>query len=271
MALLQNSVLSAYPLGLVFDIDGTLCPISSAPDTAQLWPGVAEDLMRASHHAHIATLTGRGAQDGARIVNVEGLTYSSIHGLEWSSGLPTAETVHLLPEAEIYAEPGKQLFDLLEQYQEELPGVILLRKSVGGSVIYQPSSAPEQARAQILALLEEPARDRGMRLDENTGLIEILAPLPINKGEALRRYVHQHKLQGVIFAGDDRLDLDAILEIKRLRQEGIAALSIVVQHTYTLPAMLEHGDIIVNDVEGMAEQLRAIVLQLEHSFCAKEK
>lgn len=235
----------------------------STPDTAQLWPGVAENLERAKRHAHVAMLTGRAAQDGGHIVNIEGLTYIGTHGLEWSSGLPTAQTVQLLPEAQIYAEPGKYLFDLLEQHLNDLPGVILQRKGIGGSVHYRLSPNLEQTRAHLFKLLEEPARRLQMRLGEGRGIIEILAPLNVNKGKALRRYVQRFDLQGVIFAGDDRTDLDAVLEVKQLRQEGLAALSIIVQHADTLPALLEHGDIIVNDVEGMAEQLHTIVALLE--------
>ncbi len=235
----------------------------STPDAAQLWPGVAENLERAKRYAHVAMLTGRAAQDGGRIVNIEGLTYIGTHGLEWSSGLPTAQTVQLLPEAQSYAEPGKHLFDLLEQHLHELPGVILQRKGVGGSVHYRLSPNLEQTRVHLFQLLEEPARHLHMRLGEGRGIIEILAPLTVNKGTALRKYVQRFELQGVIFAGDDRTDLDAILEVKQLRQEGLAALSIVVQHADTLPALLEHGDMIVNDVEGMAEQLHTIVVLLE--------
>lgn len=93
--------------------------MTPTPDTAQLWPGVAENLKRARQYAHVAILTGRSVKDGAQIVNVEGLTYIGIHGLEWSHGLPTAQTVALLPEAYIYAEPGKQLFDLLAVCRRE--------------------------------------------------------------------------------------------------------------------------------------------------------
>lgn len=202
-------------------------------------------------------------KDGAQIVNVEGLTYIGIHGLEWSHGLPTAQTVELLPEAYIYAEPGKQLFDLLEQHLDELPGVILQRKAIGGSVHYRLASNLEQTRAQLFELLEEPTRRFQMRLAEGRGIIEILAPLSINKGKALRSYMQLFELQGVIFAGDDRTDLDAVLEAKQLRQEGLATMSIIVQHADTLPALLEHGDIIVHDVECMAEQLQTIVTLLE--------
>lgn len=257
------TVLSKRPLGLVFDLDGTLSPMTPTPDTACLWPGVAENLKRARQHANVAILTGRSVVDGAQIVNVEGLTYIGVHGLEWSSDLPTAQTVRLLAEAQIYAEPGAYLFDLLEQHVDDLPGVILQRKSVGGSVHYRLAPDLEQTRARLLGLLEGPANRLQMRLAEGRGIVEILAPLNINKGEALRRYRESLGLQGIIFAGDDRTDLDAILMVKQLRQEGLAALSIVVQHASTLPALLEHGDIIVNDVECMAEQLQTIVTLLE--------
>jgi trehalose 6-phosphate phosphatase len=44
------TVLSKRPLGLVLDLDGTLSPMTPTPDTAQLWPGVAENLKRARQH-----------------------------------------------------------------------------------------------------------------------------------------------------------------------------------------------------------------------------
>ncbi len=257
------TVLSKRPLGLVFDLDGTLSPMTPAPDSARLWPGIAENLRRAKEHAHVAILTGRSAKDGARIVNVEGLTYIGIHGLEWSYGLPTAQTVELLPEAQSYTEPGKHLFDLVEQHLEDLPGVILQRKSVGGSVHYRLAPNLEKTRARLFELLEEPTRRFQMRLAEGRGIIEILAPLNINKGKALRSYTQRFELQGIIFAGDDRTDLDAVLEVKQLCQDGLAAMSIIVQHASTLPALLEHGDLIVHDVKYMAEQLQTIVTFLE--------
>ncbi|WP_201384135.1 hypothetical protein [Ktedonobacter sp. SOSP1-85] len=57
-------------------------------------------------------------------------------------------------------------------------------------------------------------------VDENPGLIEVLAPLMINKGEALHCYVHQFGHQGVIFVGDNRLDHDALLEINTSARKG---------------------------------------------------
>ncbi len=253
------SVLEKQPRGLVFDIDGTLSPIVPTPDQAYLYPGVAESLQQVRQRAHVAIMTGRAIADGARIVNVEGLTYIGTHGLEWCDGLPTTHPIELIPEAQPYIEPGRHLLDLVKQHQAELPGIIVQYKNVGGSIHYRQSANPEQTRQHILALLEEPARQVHMRLGEGKYVIEILSPLSVNKGEALRRYVQRFGLQGVFFAGDDRTDLNAMLEAEQLRHEGLATYTIVVRHPDTFPAMLKHADEVVEGVEGMAAKLRAIV------------
>lgn len=258
-----STILKQHPLGLVFDIDGTLSPIAPTPGEAQLYPGAADYLKQMKQFAHIGVLTGRAVEDGARIVNIEGLTYVGTHGLEWSEGLPATHPVELLSEATPYIEPGKQLMDLAEQQLvPQIPHLIVQRKSIGGTLHYRLAPDPEQARELILATLKEPAARLNMKLDEGKRAVEILAPLTINKGKALRRFVNQFALRGVIFAGDDRTDLHAVLEIERLRQDGYAAHSIVVQHHDTPEALLEHGDTIVQGVEGMVQLLAEIAENL---------
>jgi len=261
-----KGVLARRPLGMVFDIDGTISPIAQVSDEARLYPGVAQLLEEAQQHrgVHVGIITGRGLENGAGMVNVEGLTYIGIHGLEWSEGLPTTHEVQVLPEALAYREAGSALLDLVEQHQDELPGIYIQRKRIGGTVHYRLASNPERVRARLFSLLEEPARQRNIRLTEGKLALEIRVPLEIDvgKGGALLRFVRRFDLQGVIFAGDDRTDLDAILEIPHLRQRGIAALSIVVRHADTLPELLTHADVIVQGVEGMAALLRQMVESL---------
>ena len=60
-----QTVLSKKPLGLVFDIDGTLSPIAPTSEEARLYPGVVPLLERAREHAHVAIMTGRAIEDGA--------------------------------------------------------------------------------------------------------------------------------------------------------------------------------------------------------------
>jgi len=64
-----QTVLSQKPLGLVFDIDGTLSPIAPTPEEAQLYPGIVPLLERAREHAHVAIMTGRAIE----VQGVEGM------------------------------------------------------------------------------------------------------------------------------------------------------------------------------------------------------
>jgi trehalose 6-phosphate phosphatase len=255
-----QTILSQQPLGLVLDIDGTLSPIAPTPDEARLYPGIASLLEQAREYAHIAIMTGRAIDNGAAMVNVDGLTYIGSHGLEWSIGLPWLHPVRVAPEAFAYIHPANKLLDLAEQQlAPALPGLIVERKRIGGTIHYRRCPDPEQARQMILSLLEEPARQANMRLDQEKQAIEIRTPLTVNKGQALLWFALLFGLRSIIFAGDDRTDLDAVLEIAHLRQHGLSALAIVVEHHDTPPALLEHADLVEEGVEGMAKMLQEIV------------
>jgi trehalose 6-phosphate phosphatase len=257
-----ETVLSRRPLGLAFDIDGTLSPIAPRPDLAKLYTGVASLLEQASRKVHIAIITGRSIDSGAAMINVNGLTYVGTHGLEWSDGLPSNETTKIVPDALAYVEPSRYLLELAAKELAALPDLIIERKQIGGSLHYRRCPDPEYARQLIFSRLEEPARKANLRLILGRQVVEVKTPLAVNKGWALRKFVERFALQSVIFAGDDITDLDAILEVSHLRRKGIAALAIVVQHDDTLPPLIEHADIIVQGVDEMVKLLRELVIRL---------
>ncbi len=257
-----QKILQARPLGLAFDIDGTLSPIVSTPGAARLYPGVAALLNEARAYAQIAIMTGRSIESGAAMVNVEGITYIGTHGAEWCDGLPGSHEVQINPLALPYLEQGKDLLDLAESKLGKLPGLLIERKLLGGSVHYRLSPQPEEAHALILDTLREPASALHFYLSEGKRVIDLKPQLPLNKGTELRSFAQRKHLAGLIFAGDDRTDLDAMLEIERLREDGLAAAAIAVQAADTLPALLEHADVVVEGVEGMARLLAEIVAQL---------
>ncbi|HEY0753294.1 MAG TPA: trehalose-phosphatase [Ktedonobacteraceae bacterium] len=256
------NILQTRPLGLVFDIDGTLSPIVSTPSEARLYPGVAELLAEARNYAHVAIMTGRALASGAALVNVEGLTYVGTHGAEWCEGLPGTHEIQINPLARPYLAPGAELLDLAEQELASLPGILIERKLLGGSVHYRLSPQPEQAHELILTTLRAAAEARHFHLSEGKRVIDIKPIIALNKGTELRSFAQRFQLAGLLFAGDDRTDLDAALEIERLRQDGLQAAMIVVQAPDTLPALLEHADSVVQGVAGMAQLLNEIVAQL---------
>lgn len=260
-----STILAQSPLGLAFDIDGTLSPIALTPDEARIYPGVQALIERAKKHAQVAILTGRSIDDGAKMLNMDGLTYIGTHGLEWSEGLPWLHPVEIMPEVLNFYEPGKYLLNLVEQHLSELPGVIVQRKRIGGSIHYRLAPDPVETRQKLLALLEQPAQRVNMSLSEGKLIVEIRVPLAVHKGLALRQFVQRYRLNAVVFAGDDRTDLDAVTEVTTMRTEGIAAFSIVVRHEDTLPELLAQADLVVQEVPGMVELLREMVEILERN------
>jgi len=262
---LQDLVLAQRPLGLVLDIDGTLSPIAPTPDAARLHPQAAPLLEQARDCAgvHVAILTGRAVEVGATLVNVPGLTYIGTHGLEWSDGLPTPTSVQLAPGVSAYIEPAAQLLEFAARELADAPGILIERKRVGGTIHYRLAPHPEQARARILAQLQEPARRLNLRLNEGKRMVEIQPPLRINKGEALHEFAQRFALHGVLFAGDDRTDLDALNALASLRTNGLATLGVAVKHPDTPPELLQQADMVVEGVEGMMQLLQEIVQNLQ--------
>lgn len=257
-----HTVLAKRPLGMAFDIDGTISPYVHAPQRAQLYPGVARLLEQAREHAQIAILTSRAVDNAAAMVNIDHLTYIGTYGLEWCDGLPTSHPVRIMPQALPYIEPGRQLLDLAEQQLDRMPGITIERKRIGGTIHYRLSPDPERARQTILSVLEKPVRLANMRLQVRELLVEVNAPFATDKGDALRRFVKHFALQGIIFAGDDNPDIGAFIEVSRLRCEGIAGFSVVVQHAHSSPILLEHADIMVQEVPEMATFLAEMVQML---------
>lgn len=260
--LTMQNVFAERPLGLVFDIDGTLSPIASTPHEAQLFPGVANLLEDLSLLAHVAILTGREISDGASMINLDSLTYIGTHGLEWSKGLPQPETVRTVPEAEQYIQPARELLMYAAKQLDQEVGVLVEYKRLGGAIHYRLAPNPEEARKKILTILEPLSAGR-FHMTDDKYTIEIRIPLTMNKGRAIRQLVRDWNLQGVLFAGDSKTDLDALLELAQLHQEGKKTLGVVVQHTDTTPELLRQADVIVHEVEGMVAFLRECVQILQ--------
>ncbi|WP_376796246.1 trehalose-phosphatase [Thermogemmatispora sp.] len=260
-----RNVLLTRPCGLAFDIDGTLSPIAPTPEAARLFPGVASLLERLRPHASVAILTGRAIGSAAALVGVDGITYIGNHGLEWTTGLPEHHPIRLLPEAEAYRLPAQRLLALAEQKLVPAhPCLQIEQKSIGGTIHYRRCPDPATARRQILELLSRPAQEAGLLLSEGKMAVELRVP-GLNKGQALQRFIEEHRLRSALFAGDDTTDLDGVETLIRLRQEGIcpAAVTIAVRHADTPPRLLERADLVVEGVAGMAALLEEIVAFLE--------
>src|SRR3990172_4063071 len=74
------------------DYDGTLAPLAPTPDQALPLPGIARLLQELTEMpgAYVAVVSGRPIADVRRLLDVPGVYYVGLHGLEVS--LPGGET-----------------------------------------------------------------------------------------------------------------------------------------------------------------------------------
>jgi trehalose 6-phosphate phosphatase len=272
-ALLRQLVLQR-PCGLLTDIDGTISPIASTPEAAQVTSDARRELQHLAQRLDlVAAISGRAATDAAALVGLPELIYIGNHGLEiWQAGQAAP-----VPEAAEYAATINDLLtrarecmarqdidqSRIAQVQITPPGILFENKGVTASIHYRLADNPAQAEAVLGALLQELAVQHGLVLTPGRMVWEIRPPLAINKGTATRRLIQQHRLHSAIFIGDDRTDADAFRVLRELRDHGdCATLSVGVAAPETPPIVRELADVMVDGVAGVEAflaQLNAIV------------
>jgi len=253
------------PSGLVTDIDGTISPIVARPEEAMVLPEARNTLEGLRDKLDVvAIVTGRSVADARRMVGVDGLTYIGNHGLEaFSNSDGHAEVV---AEAQPWVA---RLARLLQQVNLNLDpalrsGVIVEDKGVSASIHYRLTPDPDQARIHLLDLLSKAEQATGIRVEEGRRVVNLLPPLNINKGTAVTRLVTEHKLEGVVYLGDDITDTHAFRALEVLRQANhLRTLSIGVVGPETPQTVRQHANAAVPSVTAVAELLSGVLAGLE--------
>ena len=207
---------SASPLLLLFDIDGTLAPIAPRPQDAAVPEPARRALARlaALPGVRVGLVTGRSADDGARMVRVPGLWVIGNHGVET---VDPDGTRHIDPAALEYAEPLARAADALAPLVAATPGTLLEDKRWSLSLHYRLAPAAESRLRQAA---EHVASREGLRLGEGRAVLELRIPAEVDKGTAVvtlaRRLGAGAPGSAVLFAGDDRTDEDAFRRLAAL-------------------------------------------------------
>ena len=175
---------------LLLDVDGTLAPIAPAPALATVPAETRAELARlAGEYGLVACVSGRPADDVARIVGVKGVRYVGEHGLEldpsaaeWTERLRAFAATVRWP-----SEPGKRL-SLAFHYR---------------------GLDNEDGALEVLRSVAERALVEGFRPRWGRKVLEIRPPLDTDKGTAVRLLLDDAELERALYAGDDATDLDA--------------------------------------------------------------
>jgi trehalose 6-phosphate phosphatase len=218
---------------LLLDVDGTLAPIVPRPEDARVPPETQGELRRLNdRYALVACVSGRSGADAQKVVGVPQLVYVGNHGLE------------LEPEADSWAE---RLHAFLRGI--EWPGLVE-DKRLSASLHYR--STPE-ARASADAIAAA-ARSAGFKARFGRKVLEILPPIPANKGTAVRRLLAQGELERALYAGDDTTDLDAFAALDSLA----LGVRVAVASPEAPAALADAADIVVANPLELVGLLRRL-------------
>jgi trehalose 6-phosphate phosphatase len=182
---------------VLLDVDGTLAPIVASPELAAVPAATRIELARLlREYGLVACISGRTAEDAARIVGVDGIRYVGEHGLElhpkvdeWTTRLAAFAATVDWPY-----ERGKRL-TLSYHYRQ---------------------AADVEAAETYLREVAERALEEGLRPRWGRKVLEIRPPLEADKGTAVRALLESAALDRALYAGDDATDLDAFRSLDGL-------------------------------------------------------
>jgi len=220
--------------GLFLDIDGVLAPIVPRPEDARVPDETRAELRRlAARYRLVACVTGRQSTAAREIVGGPDLTYVGEHGLE------------LDPRA-------KEWGPRIHAFAEEAPWPAE-RKPLSAAFHYRTARDQDQARATLetvaAAALAEGFRTRWGRL-----VLEVLPPLDVSKGTAVRSLLVQTGLRRALYAGDDTTDLDGFAALDGLD----AAVRVAVVSSEGPSELGRRADLVVGSPDAFLQLLRQL-------------
>ena len=174
---------------LFLDVDGVLAPIVPRPEDARVPDETREELRRLNErYALVACISGRAGADAQRIVGIPELVYVGNHGLELDG------------EAAGWGER-------LQRFLADVAWPATENKQLTASLHYRGSEDEGAARAALEDVKARAERE-GFVARFGRKVLEVLPPLDVHKGTAVRQLLAERSLRRALYAGDDTTDLD---------------------------------------------------------------
>lgn len=205
-------------------------------------PGAREVLKElAGIYRVVAVVSGRRSEEVAAMVDVPGLRYFGLYGMEEAApGLMVA----VAPQVEVAAEA--------------VPEAWVEDKGASVAVHYRQAPDPARARAALVAVLQDVASSAGLEVVEGKMVIELVPPGRPRKGGAVERLVGENDLRAALFAGDDVADMDAFEALDRLRHSGLLAVKVAVAGPETPHPLVDAADLVADGPGELVELLRQL-------------
>ena len=186
----------------------------------------------------VCVISGRALDNLTARVDLPGATFVGNHGAEYldSRGL------RVEPGVDDYRETVAGVLEHLRSRVDD-PAFVWQSKSLGASIHFRRARDPKDAARRLeAALADAPGADR---LESFWGkmVLELVAPLGLDKGHAVRKLAHERRLDSVLFIGDDTTDAAGMAAVRELRQAGrLRGAAAAVLHDDTPEAVLLAAD-----------------------------
>jgi len=243
--------------GIFTDFDGTLSRIVDKPSDARPIEGAREVLDRlAERFALVSVVSGRAA---AQLLDWLGRDVEiwGVHG---------AETV--ADGRVLLAQRARPYLDLMSDVLEEarsgvaaigIDGVLVEDKTVMVGLHFRAAQDVERARAELDVLADELVMKFGLQRAAGRLAFEVRPPETFTKEDVVLRRAHEARLDAVLFAGDDRVDLPAFEALDALRAEGVHTLRVAVASDEAPAELMDRADIVVDGPAGTVRFFEGLV------------
>jgi trehalose 6-phosphate phosphatase len=229
----------AEEAGIFLDFDGSLSAIVARPEDAQPVEGARETLAALVGRLRlVAVISGRRSEEVAELLNVPGLRYFGLYGMEEAA-----------PDLMAVVAPR------IQAAAEAVPEAWVEDKGASIAVHYRQARDPPRARAELVAALAEVASSAGLEVVEGKMVVELVPAGRPRKGGAVERLVGENQLSAALFAGDDVADLDAFRALDGLADKGLLAIKVAVRGEETPGDLVDAADVVVDGPEGLVELL----------------
>ncbi|HVW46296.1 MAG TPA: trehalose-phosphatase [Solirubrobacterales bacterium] len=240
---------------ILTDFDGTLAPIVERAEEAAL-PNEARDVLvrLTERYALVGAVSGRRTLDVRGLIGLDTIAYAGNHGLE----LMMPGEAEVSPDPSIDGRERDAAEFLATVAAERLTAAGLRVEDKGPIQAIHWRGADDETAAEAAA--REIAVDAGRAgLEPHWGR-KVLELRPMGGGgkdAAVASLLAGDGIDRVVYAGDDRTDVDAFRRLGELRDAGelVAAVRVGVLSAEGPPEIAEESDVTVDDPAGWLEML----------------
>lgn len=229
---------------LLSDIDGTLCRIVDRPENARVPAKATKSLdVLCERLGLVACVTGRPALVGRSMVGAEGVTYFGNHGLELLR--PGDEQ----PEIRLDSEQVDRAARFIADNDSPVWVEAKIRLEDKGPIqaLHWRGAGPRTEA--LVRQIADHAIAADLTAHWGRKVLELRPPDMEGKAGAVERLLAANGFETVVFAGDDKTDLEAVRRLQEMRDMGqIPNLLVVAVGSSEGPEELfERADVLVTE------------------------